>query len=452
VRVKRAVEGADSLRMSAVSPAHPPALDDDGLIEFSRASASRPLARRLSKSLLAGGFAVTAFALFALPPHRATSIAAVAICGVCYALASRVHFEFGGVFAVPTEPVFVASWFLVPPRMLPVLICVAMLVAQLPDLARRRMPAEHAVLYVISSWFAVGPALVIFFWGSHAPRWQSAPVYIGALGAQFLFDYVSQFLMARPVIGISPLAQLRSVLPAFAVDALLAPLGLLVAFTAYGRPWALLLVLPVLLLFSTFARERQHRIDNALELSTAYRGTALLLGDVIEADDEYTGSHSRDVVDLVVAVADRLGLDPRDRQRAEFAALLHDVGKVKIPAEIINKPGALDDAEWELMKTHTILGEQMLERIGGLLGDVGTIVRSCHERWDGKGYPDGLAGDEIPLVARIVCACDAWSAMTTDRSYRKARSAEEAAVELRASSGTHFDPRVVDELLAVLGE
>jgi HD-GYP domain-containing protein (c-di-GMP phosphodiesterase class II) len=92
----------------------------------------------------------------------------------------------------------------------------------------------------------------------------------------------------------------------------------------------------------------------------------------------------------------------------------------------------------------------MLERIGGLLGEVGVIVRSCHERWDGKGYPDGLAGEDIPLAARIVCACDAWSAMTTDRSYRKARPAAEAAAELRASSGTHFDPRVVDALLFVL--
>jgi HD-GYP domain-containing protein (c-di-GMP phosphodiesterase class II) len=102
------------------------------------------------------------------------------------------------------------------------------------------------------------------------------------------------------------------------------------------------------------------------------------------------------------------------------------------------------------MKTHTIVGEQMLEPIGGLLGEVGHAVRSCHERWDGKGYPDGLMADEIPLVARIVCACDAWSAMTTDRSYRKARSAAEAAEELRACAGTHFDPRVVSALLAVL--
>ena len=425
-------------------------LDGDALIELSRANASRPLAQRRSTSFLAIGFFATAVGMLALPAHRGTSVLTVLICMFCYAVASRVRFEFGGVFAVPTQPIFVAMWFLVPPRMLPVVICLSLVLAELPDFVRRRTPLDHLALYVISSWFSVGPALVIFLWAAHAPRWQSVPVYAAALGAQFLFDYVSQYLMARPVFGLSPMAQLRSVLPAFAVDAMLAPLGLLVAFTAYGRPWTLLLVLPVLLLFSTFARERQQRIDNALELSSAYRGTAMLLGDVIEADDEYTGTHSRDVVDLVIAVADRLELAPRDRRRAEFAALLHDIGKVKIPAEIINKAGPLDDGEWELMKTHTLIGETMLGQIGGLLGEVGQIVRSCHERWDGAGYPDRLAGEAIPLEARIVCACDAWSAMTTDRSYRKARSHEDAAVELRASAGSHFDPRVVDSLLVVL--
>jgi HD-GYP domain-containing protein (c-di-GMP phosphodiesterase class II) len=435
---------------AASSTASASTLDGDGLIEFSRASASRPLTQRATKAVLGAGFVVVATSLMLVPAHRASSAAAIVTCVACYAIASRVRFEFGGVFAVPTEPVLVAMWFLVPPRLLPLLVCGSMLAAELPDFVRGRTPRGHAVLFLISSWFAVGPALVIFLWATHAPRWSSLPVYAGALGAQFLFDYLSQFASARVVIGISPLAQLRSVLPAFAVDALLAPLGLLVGFACYGRPAALLLVLPVLLLFSTFARERQHRIDNALELSNAYRGTAMLLGDVIEADDEYTGSHSRDVVDLVVAVADRLGLEPRERQRAEFAALLHDVGKVKIPSEIINKAGPLDDAEWEIMKTHTVVGERLLERIGGLLGEVGQIVRSCHERWDGTGYPDRLAGDEIPLVARIVCTCDAWSAMTTDRSYRKARSAEAAAEELRACAGTHFDPRVVETLLLVL--
>ena len=199
-----------------------------------------------------------------------------------------------------------------------------------------------------------------------------------------------------------------------------------------------------------FARERQARIDNALELSHAYRGTAFLLGDVVEADDAYTGSHSRQVVELVLGVADRMGLDARDRRSAEFAALLHDVGKIRIPGEIIGKRGPLTDDERALMETHTIEGQHLLERVGGLLGDVGAIVRSCHERMDGTGYPDGLEGDEIPLIARIVCCCDAFNAMTTDRPYRDGMSVEAAIAELRRHAGTQFDPAVVDALMATL--
>ena len=171
---------------------------------------------------------------------------------------------------------------------------------------------------------------------------------------------------------------------------------------------------------------------------------------MIEADDAYTGSHSRDVVDLVSPSPTGSGVDPRVRHRAELAALLHDVGKVKIPGEIINKPGPLDADERLVMNQHTIVGEQMLETIGGLLGEVGRIVRSSHEHWDGGGYPDGLAGEQIPLAARIVCTCDTWSAMTTDRSYRAALPRREAAAELRRCAGTQFDPAVVDALLAVL--
>ncbi len=426
------------------------ALDDDGLIAVRRTHEAGGLTQRLTTGLLAVLFLAVALGAFALPAHRALSIEALVVSIVCYALASRVEFEFGTGWALPTQGVFVAMWFILPPRLLPVAVCAAMVLAALPDVARRRLPFERLALSVLSCWHAVGPAVVLFLWHTHAPRWRDVPVYTAALAAQFALDYVSSFICTRAVIGVTPGRHLRSVLPAYAVDAMLAPFGLLVAFEAYRRPWALLFVLPVLVMFATFAKERQHRIDNALELSTAYRGTAMLLGDVIEADDEYTGHHSRDVVDLVVSVSDRLGLGPRERQRAEFAALLHDVGKVKVPAHIINKPGALDDDEWALMRTHTILGEQMLEQIGGLLGEVGQIVRSCHERWDGKGYPDGLTGERIPLAARIVCACDAWSAMTTDRSYRRARSHEEALAELQRSAGTHFDPRVVDALAGAL--
>ena len=113
------------------------------------------------------------------------------------------------------------------------------------------------------------------------------------------------------------------------------------------------------------------RIDGALELSQAYRGTALLLGDVIEADDQYTGDHTKDVVELTLQVADALRVDDETRRGAEFGALLHDVGKIHIPNEIINKPGKLDDAEWAIMKTHTVEGQRMLERVGGVLAQVG---------------------------------------------------------------------------------
>ena len=145
-----------------------------------------------------------------------------------------------------------------------------------------------------------------------------------------------------------------------------------------------------------------------------------------------------DRVDLLRA-RERAG----DRRDAEFVALLHDLGKIRIPAEIIDKPAALTPEERAVIETHTVIGEQMLLGVGGVLGQVGRLVRSCHEHVDGNGYPDGLAGDAIPLVARIVCACDAFSAMTTDRPYRSARTAEEALAELQRCAGTQFDADVV---------
>ena len=180
-----------------------------------------------------------------------------------------------------------------------------------------------------------------------------------------------------------------------------------------------------------------------VELSEAYQGTALLLGDVVEADDAYTGSHSRGVVELSIGVAKELGLDARQCRNVEFAALLHDVGKIAVPNEIINKAGPLNDDEWKIMHRHTIEGEEMLNRVGGVLSEVGRIVRSSHEDYDGSGYPDGLVGEEIPIEARIVTCCDAFSAMTTTRSYRKAMSLEVAVEELRNCAGTQFDPQVV---------
>jgi putative nucleotidyltransferase with HDIG domain len=203
-------------------------------------------------------------------------------------------------------------------------------------------------------------------------------------------------------------------------------------------------------MFRVFSRERHARYDHVLALNAAYRGTALLLGDVVEADHEYTGAHSRDVVRLSVAVAESLNLGLAERNVVEFAALLHDVGKIAIPNEIINKPGKLEPHEWQVIKTHTVEGQRLLNRVGGFMREVGLIVRSHHERWDGQGYPDALAGEAIPLEGRIIACCDAWNAMRTDRAYRKALPLEVALAELRSGSGSQFDPRVVDALLSIL--
>ena len=130
--------------------------------------------------------------------------------------------------------------------------------------------------------------------------------------------------------------------------------------------------------------------------------------------------------------------------------MLHDIGKISTPNEIINKPGALDRGEWEIMREHTLIGQRMLDRVGGRLQAVGVVVRSSHERWDGTGYPDGLAGEQIPLAARVVAVADAYSAMTTRRSYREPISHERALAELDANAGTQFDPVVTAAAIRAL--
>jgi putative nucleotidyltransferase with HDIG domain len=171
---------------------------------------------------------------------------------------------------------------------------------------------------------------------------------------------------------------------------------------------------------------------------------------VVEFDDNYTGSHSRSVVEIALEVGQRLGLRDEELRDLEFAALLHDVGKIAIPKAIINKPGTLDPDEWRVVKTHTLEGQRMLDRVGGFMGDVGRIVRSHHERWDGNGYPDGLAGDRIPLAARIIACCDTWHAMTSNRSYRTALPLDVAARELADVAGTQLDPEVVAIVLSIV--
>jgi putative nucleotidyltransferase with HDIG domain len=270
------------------------------------------------------------------------------------------------------------------------------------------------------------------------------------MAIMFVVDFGSGALHELVLSGLGPREFMRETSWVYLLDVMLWPIGFAFAMAAADHPWAILLLLPLGGLLASFARERRRGIDRLLALSNAYRGTALLLGNVVEADDGYTGLHSRAVVVLSVEVADRLGVDVPTRQRVEFGALLHDVGKIAIPKEIINKPGALDDDEWALMKTHTIEGQRMLDQVGGAMSEVGEIVRASHESFDGSGYPDGLVREEIPLEARIVSCCDAFNAMTTDRTYRAARAIPDAIEELRRCAGTQFDPVVVAALIEVI--
>jgi HD-GYP domain-containing protein (c-di-GMP phosphodiesterase class II) len=404
-----------------------------------------------SAIFFAGAFLLAAGALpFVLSSSRSPSVFTVVALILAYAAASHARFEVGTGLFLPTVLIFVPMLFLLPLGFVPLAICASLLLGAATDLLRRGLPLDRILIAPLNSWYSMGPVAVLALAGERGPTLHDWPLYMAALSAQFGADYAIQAPHQRFVNGISFSLAARYLSSAFVADVALAPVGLLVALVAFDQPVALTFVLPLVGLLVVFARERQVRIDHALELSHAYRGTALLLGDVVEADDAYTGLHSRDVVALVLDVCDRLQVDGRERRDAEFAALLHDVGKIKIPADIINKPGKLTDEEFELIKTHTVEGEKLLSQVGGLLGSVGTIVRSCHEDWDATGYPDGLAGFAIPRVARIVRCCDAFSAMTTDRSYRKAMTDAEALAELRRCSGTNFDPEVVEALVATV--
>jgi HD-GYP domain-containing protein (c-di-GMP phosphodiesterase class II) len=440
---------------TALAKGGPPTSTLDGdldlLIEASRARVAERIGGRDRAVTLgiAASFVLVAGVLAALPSTRSLPLAAAAALLLTYAVAARIEFELGTGFAIPTQLVLVPMLFVLPVTAVPLLVAAGLVLSRLPDLARGKMRAEHVPLVLGSSWHAVGPAAVLLAAGEPGASWDAWPLLGLAVGAQLAIDFASSAVRDALVLGVSPRARLGYMGSAYVVDAALTPIGFLLALATVDRPYAFLMSLPLLGLLAIFAQERRARIDHALELGQAYRGTAFLLGDVIEADDEYTGGHSRDVVDLSVAVADELGLGMRERRDVEFVALLHDVGKIRVPAAIINKPGKLDAEERRLMEKHTVWGEEMLSGVGGLLGAVGRIVRSCHERYDGRGYPDGLAGEDIPLVARIVCCCDAFSAMTTDRSYRAAMPLEAALRELAENAGTQFDPDVVTALVAV---
>lgn len=423
--------------------------------EQERREASAPPLRTIAVELIAGAALVLAVLAMAtvFPGGDTASVPVLGILVVAYALACMVRFDVGLGFTSPCQLVFVPMWFAVPPAYLPLLVAAGLVLEQAVTIAAS--PRSRHPLRVLSSvpdaWHAVGPALVLGFAGATDPSFADWPVYLAAIGAQVLVDFAITGARGWADLGLKPDLQLRVVAWVFAVDAALTPIGLLAAMAMIQVPAAVICLLPLLGLFWFFARERDERIRQALQLSSAYRGTAILLGDVLEADDAYTGGeHTKGVVELGLEVGRELGLSAKEMRDLEFGSLLHDIGKLRVSNDIINKPGKLTEAEWEIIRRHPIDGQEMLSRVGGALETVGEIVRAHHERVDGGGYPDGLAGDAIPMEARIICVCDSYSAMTTTRSYRPAMSRAEAIAELRRCAGEQFDPRVVEALIRVV--
>jgi HD-GYP domain-containing protein (c-di-GMP phosphodiesterase class II) len=362
-----------------------------------------------------------------------------------------VRFEFGVGFVVPEQLVIIPLLLLCPLPYVPILIAAAGAIGLVPDFIKGSWSKDRWLKPIADSGPYLVPVLILAALAPGAPELSSAPVYALAIGAQLGTDF-AQTIVRNALLDGVPIRELaRGFAGAARVELVLSPIALVATLAAYEEPLVLVAVIaPLVWLLDNFSKDRAARYAAALELNRAYRGTVMLLSDVLEFEDEYTAQHSRSVVDLVNAVADELGVAPDERQELEFAAMLHDVGKISIPKEILHKPAALTDREFDIIKHHTIEGQFMLDRVGGLLARVGEVVRSCHERWDGRGYPDGLVGEEIPIAARIVFACDAYNAMTTDRPYRSAMTRDAAIAELHANTGTQFDPRIVAALIKVV--
>ena len=196
--------------------------------------------------------------------------------------------------------------------------------------------------------------------------------------------------------------------------------------------------------------EREERESKTWRLRMEAAGVGALLA-ALEARDGYTGEHSTAVLELSAAVARRLGLSEEEVTDVKQAALLHDIGKIGILDSILNKPGPLDEEEWEVMQEHPKIGERIVSSIESL-AHLAPIIRSGHERWDGKGYPEGLSGEEIPLASCIIFACDSFHAMISDRPYRAALGIREALEEIGRNSGTQFCPNIVRALFEVVNE
>ena len=377
-----------------------------------------------------------------------TGVAALYV--VALAVAGRVRFHIGAGFTVPTQIVFVPMLCSVPAPYVPVLVTLALAIGMAPEIFRRRTRRLRVLVTLGNSWFALGPALVFTAASVHSP---SAPigVLVAALAAQVACDFVGNAVRERLRGGISLRELAEEMVSVYLVDAALFPVGLVLAFAAEERPWSIVLIAPAVRDFAPLL-QRAPRAAAA-----AGRAERRLPGHRAPARRRRGGrttptpvSTARASSRLALAVAEELGLDAARRRRTSSSARSSTTSaRSRSRRRSSTNPGASTSASGDHQDPHH-RGPADARPHRRNDARHRPIVRSSHERWDGTGYPDGLDGDEIPLEARIVSACDAFNAMTTPaRTARRCRPAE-ARAELERNAGSQFDPAVVRALVRVI--
>jgi len=275
---------------------------------------------------------------------------------------------------------------------------------------------------------------------------QAPSHYLIAVCAFLIYALVNLFLVTSIInlVDRKPIAtSLGSNIRDFTIQYIVLCVSALLLAVLYTiSPWHVLLALfPLALVHVSFR--------SYLKLQTEARKTFEKISLILDARDHYTAVHSEEVAELAVRIGEEMGLSQGEIERIDIAARVHDIGKIAIPDSILLKPGPLDDEEWKIMKQHPVTSADLISGLE-IYSPVVEAVRHEHEKWNGSGYPDGLAGEEIPFVSRVIAAADVYNALTTDRPYRSAFSKDKAAEIIRDSSGVDLDPQVARALLRVI--
>jgi len=459
-----------------------PAGSVSALVKRTRQLRTRELSDRESLvwGLQAAAFLAVAIAIgLLLPWNRDTDLLSLTALVCLVTLFTCIEFEVGTGSATPAQLAFLPLLFLAPLPLVPLLVALGLLLEKLPCVLLGRIHVTRWLWALSDAWFAVGPVLVLAALAPGEPRLELAWVYALAFAAQVATGTASAVL-GQTLTGDTWRDSTRSVLAAQVVDALLTPAGLALAWATVALGPAGLLVLFPLGLVLAWISQLHNRYWHAVAVDERRRWSRAVadqrrsqLAYRRVCDVPFAGEHWRCVLELAPTVAAELGQSARFCRELAFVARVHDLGKRQLPLDILLAPRALGPEEWALVQTHPLKGESMLNSLGARidatrakLGEASkalapissdayrraaTIVHSTHERWDGSGYPDGLRGRQIPLAARIITCCDAYSAMTVPRPYRAAISKEVALEEIRGAAGNQLDPEVCEAFERVFG-